>query len=768
MKKFRLLFLLVFMSTTAMAEVVRSINVAGNRRMDAESVRLMADTNVGANLDSADLNQIAKRLQATGLFSSVSVNLERGALNIEVAEAPVVNMVTIEGNSRISADDLRREIRLRERSAFDESVIGADVQRMLTVYQRQGFFGTRIEPKRIDIEGGRVNVVYEVTEGHPTRMRRISFTGNEKFSSRTLRGEILSREYSWWNFMASFDTYDEDRILFDQHLLRQFYLRNGFIDFQVRSADGVFSPDRRYFAVTFDIHEGNQYRFGTMSIDNPFPDVDDKELRRLIRMRPGEVYNIDNVEATITALRGAVAEHGYAFINVDVIPTKNEEARTIDLEFRIQHTNRIYINRVSILGNVRTFDSVIEQLMVIRPGDPFNRQDIETARQRLMRTRYFRSVDMVPTRIADSNLMNLDVRVEEQPTGELSGGVGWSNINGFMLDAGIVESNFMGRGQIVQLRGTFAQYQTQAQFSFTEPFLFGRALSGGFDVNYTKFNYSSLGSLGYDRESYMVAGRMGWRLTDNWTQNVRLSATFDQNLDIHSTAGQWQAVNLFTLGTNFQYHNLTTDFSQQTHDGFIANIGMSYTGFGSTETFMRYDASLVGLYKFFDNRWQLRSEIAAGLLHPLQSDEYISRMYRYFLGGENLRGFAVAGVGSRWPFGNYATGGLWRIHGTTQMNFPVFIPDQYQVRGFVFTDYGILGRPPKKDRTFPAQLVGGTCPPSFPNCENLVDEDVRVSYGVGVFWNTPMGPINFSWAWPLVSKEYDREQRFLLSFARQF
>ena len=318
----------------------------------------------------------------------------------------------------------------------------------------------------------------------------------------------------------------------------------------------------------------------------------------------------------------------------------------------------------------------------------------------------------------------------------------------------------MGRGQTVQLRGQVAQYQKQALFSFTEPYLFDRQLSGGFDVNYTMYQYSKLGSFGYDRDSFMVAGRLGWRLTEHWTQGLRLSASFDQNYDLH-VAGGWQSANLYTLGTNFRYYNLDTDFAQQTHDGLVANFGASYTGFGSTETFMRYDASLTGLLKFFENRWQLKSNLDFGMLQTLE-DEYISRMYRYFLGGENLRGFDIAGVGSRnWAYRNYALGGLWKINGTTQVNFPVFIPDEYQVKGFVFADYGILGRPPRAEDTFTLPVYGITRP-------NFVDQDWRVSYGVGVYWNTPMGPMNFSWGWPLLKKSYDREQRFLLSFATQF
>ena len=744
----------VLIAPAAMGATVSRIDVSGNQRMDAESVRILSDVRVGDNVSAEGANQIAKRLQESGYFSRVNVRMSGNVLKIDIVEAPTVNLVTIEGNDEISTDDLKKELRLKSRDSYDESVIGADVQRMLTLYQRKGFFGTTIEPQKIELDDNRVNVVYEIDEGHPTYIRRIDFKGNKVFRDRDLRDAVLSREHAWWRFMTQFDVFDEDRILYDQQMLRQFYMRNGYVDMNVTDANGVFTPDRQYYSVTFTIDEGEKYDFGKITIKNPFPDVPDDILYDVVAMDDGDTYNIDLVDETISNLRGAVADHGYAFITVNPVPTKNDDDNTIDIEFQIEKTNRIYLNNINILGNVRTFDSVIEQLIPMRSGDPFSLQTIEEGRQNLMRTRYFKSVQMVPNRIADANMINLDIQVEEQPTGELSGGFGWSNINGFMIDAGISESNFMGRGQVVQLRGSIAQYQKQALFSFTEPYLFGRPLSAGFDVSYTMYDYSSLGGFGYDRDSLTVAGRMGWKLTDHWSQNVRLSAAFDQNYDLNSETG-WRDAMLFTLGTYLRYYNLDTNFEQNTHTGVVGNLGVAYTGFGGTETYMRYNADIIGMVKFFDDRWQLRSSLEFGLIQPLD-DSYISRVYRYFLGGESLRGFDIAGVGSRnWWYTTYSLGGLWKINGSTQLNFPIFIPDEYQVKGFVFVDYGILGKPPHEEYT-------------FAGVPNLIDTDIRTSAGFGIYWNTPMGPMNFSWGWPLRMNEYDREQRFLLSFETQF
>lgn len=745
-----------FVSAPLMGATVSQIKVTGNQRMDSESIRILSDVKVGDNVGENRTNQIAKKLQESGYFSKINVQMRGNTLNINVTEAPIINMVTVEGNDEISTDDLKKEIRIKERAAYDESVIGADVQRMLTIYQRKGFFGTKIEPQKIELDGNRVNVVYEITEGHPTWITKIEFEGNKKFRDSVLRGEILSRQHAWWRFLNQFDTFDEDRIQYDGQMLRQFYLRNGYVDFNVKDIKGTFTPTREYYSVVFTVDEGPQYDFGKLTIDNPFQDVPTSELQDIIVMKTGDVYNVDKVEETMSQLRSKIADYGYAFINIEPIPTKNDDAKTIDLNFKIQKTNRIYLNTINILGNVRTFDSVIEQLIPMRAGDPFSLQTIEEGRQKLMRTRYFKDVQMVPTRVPDSNMMNLDIKVEEQPTGELSGGFGWSNINGFMVDAGITENNFMGRGQIVQLRGSIAEYQKQALFSFTEPYLFGRQLSGGFDVSYTMYDYSSLGSLGYDRDSLMLSGRMGWRLTDHWTQNVRLSASFDQNYDIQAEDG-WQKAELYTLGTNFRYHNLDTNFQQNTHTGVVANLGIAYTGFGGTESFMRYSGDIIGLVNFWNDRWQLRSSLDFGYIQPIGGD-YISRVYRYFLGGESLRGFDVAGVGSRlWYSDTYALGGLWKINGSTQLNFPIFIPDEYQIKGFVFADYGVLGKPPKEEFVDPTYKK-----------PNYIDDDWRTSVGVGIYWNTPMGPMNFSWGWPLKINKYDREQRFLLSFETQF
>ncbi|MBR5625494.1 MAG: outer membrane protein assembly factor BamA [Alphaproteobacteria bacterium] len=757
MKKVSLAVILsYFITAPLMGATVSQINVSGNQRMDDESIRILSAVKIGDNIGESRTNQIAKKLQESGYFSKINVHMNGNTLNINVTEAPIINMVTVEGNDDVSTDDLKKEIKIKERAAYDESVIGGDVQRMLTIYQRKGFFGTKIEPQKIELDGNRVNIVYEITEGHPTWISKIEFEGNEKFRDSILRGEILSRQHAWWRFMNQFDTFDEDRIQYDGQMLRQFYLRNGYVDFNVKDIKGTFSPTREYYSVVFTVDEGAQYDFGKLTIDNPFSDVPTDELMEIIVMESGDTYNVDKVDETLSALRSKIADYGYAFINVEPIPTKNDADKTIDLNFKIQKTNRIYLNSINILGNVRTFDSVIEQLIPMRAGDPFSLQTIEEGRQKLMRTRYFKDVQMVPTRVAESNMMNLDIKVEEQPTGELSGGFGWSNINGFMVDAGITENNFMGRGQIVQLRGSIAEYQKQALFSFTEPYLFGRQLSGGFDVSYTMYDYSSLGSLGYDRDSLMLSGRMGWRLTDHWTQNIRLTASFDQNYDIQAEDG-WQKANLYTLGTNFRYHNLDTNFQQNTHTGVVANLGIAYTGFGGTESFMRYSGDIIGMVNFWNDRWQLRSSLDFGYIQPLDGD-YISRVYRYFLGGESLRGFDVAGVGSRlWYSSTYALGGLWKFNGSTQLNFPIFIPDEYQIKGFVFADYGVLGKPPKQEYTDPHY-----------GQPNDIDDDWRTSVGVGIYWNTPMGPMNFSWGWPLKINKYDREQRFLLSFESQF
>ncbi|MBR4625059.1 MAG: outer membrane protein assembly factor BamA, partial [Alphaproteobacteria bacterium] len=355
-------------ATDADAVVLSRIDVSGNQRMDAESVRILSEVKVGNNVNSETVNDVAKKLQSSGYFSSVNASLDGSVLRIKVEEAPIINMVTVEGNDEIDTDDLKKEIKTKERASYDKSVIGGDVQRMLTLYQRKGFFGTKINPKKINLDNNRVNVVYEIKEGHPTYIENIDFENNKKFRSRTLRGELLSREHAWWRFMTQFDVYDEDRIQYDQQLLNQFYMRNGFLDFRITDVKGNFTENREYYSVKYTVDEGEQYRIGDISIDNPFDDVSNKELDKALTISKKDIYNIDEIDATIEALRGAVADHGYAFISVEPVTEKHDDTRTVDIKFEIKKTNRIYINSINLLGNVRTFDNVIEHHLPMREG----------------------------------------------------------------------------------------------------------------------------------------------------------------------------------------------------------------------------------------------------------------------------------------------------------------------------------------------------------------------------------------------------------------
>ena len=250
-------------------------------------------------INSETVNNVAKKLQSSGYFSSVDTTLNGNILNIRVVESPVVNMVTVEGNDEIDTEDLKKEIKTKERSSYDKTVIGADVQRILTLYQRKGFFGTKVNPQKIDLDNNRVNIVYEIKEGHPTYISDIDFENNKKFRSKVLRNEILSREHAWWRFMTQFDVYDEDRIQYDQQLLHQFYMRNGFLDFRVTDVKGTFSENREYYSVKYTVDEGKQYKIGTITIDNPFKDVPDKELKDVLTISSKDVYSVNGSSAII-------------------------------------------------------------------------------------------------------------------------------------------------------------------------------------------------------------------------------------------------------------------------------------------------------------------------------------------------------------------------------------------------------------------------------------------------------------------------------------
>ena len=359
-------------AAAAQEQAIESVLVEGNERIEADTVRTYLLIGPGDEFDPETINDSLKALFATGLFADVTIRREGSNLVVSVVENPIINRVVFEGNDALEDADLEAEIQLRPRVVYTRPRVQAALQRLTEVYRRSGRFAATIDPKVIRLEQNRVDLVFEVNEGSVTGIRRINFIGNSRFSDSALRDVIQTRESAWYRFATTADIYDPDRLTFDQELLRRFYLANGHVDFRVISAVAELAPDREDFVITFSIEEGPRYRLDGIDITSELRDLSPETLFPIVELESGEWYDADEVEDTVLALTEAVRGRGYAFVDVRPRTERNREAVTVDVTFEIGEGPRVYIERIDIVGNVRTVDEVIRREFRLVEGDAFN------------------------------------------------------------------------------------------------------------------------------------------------------------------------------------------------------------------------------------------------------------------------------------------------------------------------------------------------------------------------------------------------------------
>ena len=466
----------------AQSAAAQTIEVRGNQRVDADTIRSYFRTTPGERLDAIKIDQGLKALYATGLYADVKISQEANRIVVTVVENLTINRVAFEGNRKVKSEVLTGEVQTKARGALSRPMVQADVQRIVEVYRRQGYFNVRVDPKIIDQPNNRVDLVFEITEEQKTTVRKINFVGNKAFSDYKLLDVITTIRSNWLSWLSNRDVYDPERVAADQELLRRFYLKNGYADFRILSATVDMDPDSKGFSLTFTLDEGEQYRFGTIDIVSNIRDADPKSLRKLMRVGAGKIYDAEAVEKTVEAMTIELSRYGYAFSQVRPRGDRDVQTRIINIVFVLEQGPRVYVERINVRGNTRTRDWVIRREFDLQEGDAYNRVLIDRAERRLRNLGYFKNVKITnePGSAPDRVLVIVDV--EEQMTGEFSVGGGYSTSDGFIGEASIAERNFLGRGQYVKLGGSFGQRTKGVEFSFTEPYFLDTRTAAGFDI----------------------------------------------------------------------------------------------------------------------------------------------------------------------------------------------------------------------------------------------------------------------------------------------
>ncbi len=730
--------------------VVSAIEVEGNQRIEADTVRAYMTVKQGDPISAERIDDSLKSLFATGLFADVSIVRQGNGLAVRVVENPIINRIAFEGNRRIEDTALEAEVQLRPRQVYTRSKVQEDVKRILDVYRRSGRFAVTVDPKIIELEQNRVDLAFEINEGPPTYIRRINFVGNEHFADDTLREAIVSREERWYRFLSSVDTYDPDRLTYDRELLRRFYLRKGYADFRVASAIAELSPNRESFFVTFTVDEGDRYEFGDMSVEVGLPDVDAGLLEPLIVGETGDWYNADKVEETVQAMTDALGAMGYAFVDVRPRVSRDRENNIINITYEVQEGPKVFVDRIEINGNVRTLDRVIRREMQLMEGDAFNTAKLRRSRERIRNLDFFEKVEVsnVPSETApDRTVVKVDV--EEKSTGELSFGIGWSSQGGALFSASISERNLLGKGQNLSLSLTVAESKQEIDLSFTEPYFLDRPLAAGFDLFARERDLQDEAS--YDLQERGGALRLGFKYNDRLSQGLRylISETTVENVqsDASTYIKQRTGSSVLSQVTQSILYD-RRDSSVDPTEGYFARLTHDLAGLGGDEHFLR---TTVDAGQYFT----VADEVVLGLTGTTGSilgiDEDVNFIRNFQLGGDNLRGFEYGGASPRDASSGDILGGRWMAAGTAELRFPLGLPEELGITGKAFSDVGVIGPPDDVPRN---QMNWSQAP--------------RLSAGVGVIWDSPMGPVSIDLAQAILKEDFDKTEFFRFNFGARF
>ncbi len=764
-------------TTLAAAQTPRSIVIEGNRRVEAETVRSYFHSGPGGQLGPAEIDDAIKSLYATGLFSDVRITRPGGRLVVSVVENPVINQVAFEGNKKAKDDQLKVEVQSKPRGTLSKPVVQSDVQRIIEIYHRSGRFDVTVVPKIIELPNNRVNLVFEIKEGQKTGVKSIRFIGARAFSGGRLRNVIKTTESNFLSFLQTTDIYDPDRVEADRDLLRRFYLKHGYADVRIVSAVGEYDPGRKGFIVVFTIDEGPLYHVGTVDVVSNVHVIDPNLLRGEIKLGSGSVYNADLVEKSVEAMTIEAAKRGYAFATVQPRGERNVENRTINLAFVVEEGARAYIERINIYGNTRTRDYVIRREFDIGEGDAYNRSLIDRAERRLKNLRFFKTVKITNEPGSAPDRVIVNVNVEEQPTGEFSVSGGYSTANGLIAEVSVADRNVLGRGEFAKISASLGQRTRGFDLSFVEPYLLGYRMSGAIDLFSRENLASSFAS--YDTKTVGANLRLGFALTEElalqprysiYRQEITLPAALNDcvnsaaardfrngtglgvqpgdqcfrdgeaSLPVRKELAQGP-VTTSLIGYTLAYNTL--DNAQSPTSGIYADFKQDFAGVGGDVNFIRTQVEARHYYEIFPDVVSVL-HMQGGHVAGWGGDDL--RMLDHFQMGPNLvRGFEPSGIGPRdltTGTTNDALGGSLYWGASFEAQTPLyFLPKEIGIKLAAFADAGALW-----------DYQG---PRSFPQTgENLrvgLDSaaDIRSSVGVGLLWDSPLGPLRFDFAYPL-------------------
>ena len=739
------------LATPAYSAVVSSISVTGNELIPSQTIRDFAGINFGSNLTPADINEVLRRLYDSGMFENVELRVSGSTLVITVIENPTVSVIAFEGNKIIKDDALAPIIHSSVRRPFNRLTAQADAQTIAQLYAQQSRVDVSVNPVIIPVSEGRVNLVFEVTESNVAGVNRISFVGNSAYSDRRLRGIVETNETGALSFFFRGNTVDANLIALDRQKLEDYYTNKGYIDFEVLSSVTELSADRSGYFLTHTVNEGFQYTFGEATISSSINGVSTDAFEKFVKIRAGRTYSAEEVNEVVEKIETEAVEQGLPFLRVTPNYVKNDADRTVVINFELVAGRRVYVERIDIGGNTGTVERVIRRQFSFVEGDAFNARKMAIARDKLRGLQIFGATNVTVREGSAADKVIVDVDVQDIPTGSVGFAVGYSSASGFNGLVNLSERNLMGRGQDFELELSYGEKVQVFSLSFSEPALFDRDLAAGFRLYFKNSDRSESSfqttNFGFEPNIRFALGentqmRLSYRLSSDEIRDVAAGAS---SVIVSDEVGP-QITSSVGVTLSYDRRNSRVDPTS----GFVLTLEEDLAGLGGDLNFSKTVVRAKGYTAFFDDNLVLSAEVEGGALVP--TDGSNSRVTdRFFLGGNSLKGFANSGIGPRDTLANNdALGGNY--YGVVRLkgSFPIGLGEDSGIYGGVFAEAGSvwdLG-----DIVFAG------------------DDDmyIRASSGVSLFWTSPLGPLEFSYAIPILYESDDITQNFSVAISTRF
>jgi len=736
-----------------------TIDVVGNRRIDADTVRSYFHPSSDGRYDAAALDDALKALVATNLFDNVRIEHPGGRLVVHLTEAKVIDRVAFEGNKKIKDDQLKAVVESKPRGPLQRALVQADASRIAEAYRHAGRDDVGVVPQVIDRGNDRVDLVYEVTEGAKTTVRKINFVGNQTVSSRQLGAIIKTSATTMLSFLTGGDTYDPDRIAADREQIRLYYRSKGFADARVTRADAEYDPAQKGFVVTFVIDEGPTYRFGDITLACNVPDVDPERLRRLLLIKTGAVFDGNALDKSTEVLGTELAKLGFPFAQATTRASNDSNTRRVDIALSINQGPHTYVERIEIHGNTITRGYVIRREFDIAEGDAYNKSLIDRAERRLKNLNYFKTVKISTKPGSASDRVVLDVEVAEQATGEFNISGGYSTTDGLLAEVKVGENNFLGTGDALKASVTWGQYARGVDLSASEPYFLGTRVAAGVEFFARQTDSSPYQS--YGSNSYGATMSLGTPINDqlgvSWRYSIsRQDVTLDPaalagtpSLPIQQAAAagpQWVSA----VGDTVKYSTL--DNNKLPTSGISSQLSQDLAGLGGDVNFLRTTED-VRYYKSINDDLVGMVRGQGGYIAPWGGQQ-VPLIDSFFGGPSMVRGFAPNGFGPRdltpgSTMDNVGGSMYWATTAELQSAIPG-VPQEYGLRASAFVDAGSVFH------------YGG--PTTFPGSSQSLQlantNIVRSSVGVGLTWGSPFGALTVNYAVPVTKAAYDVVQPF--------